>query len=213
MLRRIRITLACVFFIGLALLFLDFTGTAHHWLSWMAKVQALEAVLAINVVVVVLLVLLTLVFGRIYCSIICPLGVMQDVFGWMGKKAKKNRYTFSKEVKWLRYGVLAMALGQLFCDILAQLINAWPNKKLLGYPYWTQLKDLLPCLLLSLVMAGLVAAVQLLGLHDLVTLLIQVPLGALVYVLGARLLKLDSFDYILNMAKTILQKRRAGENR
>ena len=45
------------------------------------------------------------------------------------------------------------------------------------------------------------------------TLVIQVPLGALVYVLGARLLKLDSFDYILNMAKTILQKRRAGENR
>jgi O-antigen/teichoic acid export membrane protein len=113
----------------------------------------------------------------------------------------------------LRYGVLAMALGQLFCDILAQLINAWPNKKLLGYPYWIQLKDLLPCLLLSLVMAGLVAAVQLLGLHDLVTLLIQVPLGVLVYTLGARLLKLDSFDYILNMAKSILQKRRAGENR
>ena len=113
----------------------------------------------------------------------------------------------------LRYGVLAMALGQLFCDILAQVINAWPNKKLLGYPYWIQLKDLLPCLLLSLVMAGLVAAVQLLGLHDLVTLLIQVPLGVLVYTLGARLLKLDSFDYILNMAKSILQKRRAGENR
>ena len=72
MLRKIRISLAAVFFIGLSLLFLDFTGTAHHWLSWMAKVQALEAVLAINVVVVVLLVLLTLVFGRIYCSIICP---------------------------------------------------------------------------------------------------------------------------------------------
>ena len=113
----------------------------------------------------------------------------------------------------LHYGVLAMALGQLLCDILAQLINAWPNKKLLGYPYWTQLKDLLPCLLLSLAMAGCVAAVQLLSLPDLVTLVIQVPLGALAYVLGARLLKLDSFDYILNMAKTILQKRRAGENR
>jgi hypothetical protein len=45
-----------------------------------------------------------------------------------------------------------------------------------------------------------------------VTLLIQVPLGVLVYTLGARLLKLDSFDYILNMAKSILQKRREGEN-
>ena len=114
MLRKIRITLACMFFIGLALLFLDFTGTAHHWLSWMAKVQALEAVLALNVVVIALLVVLTLVFGRIYCSVICPLGMMQDIFGWLGKKSKKNRYTFSKEVKWLRYGMLAVfgtALG------------------------------------------------------------------------------------------------------
>ena len=110
----------------------------------------------------------------------------------------------------LRYGVLAMALGQLFCDILAQLINAWPNKKLLNYPYWTQLKDLMPCLLLSLAMAGCVHAVQLLGLHDLLTLVIQILLGVVIYVLGAKLLKLDSFDYILNMVKTILQRRKAG---
>lgn len=110
----------------------------------------------------------------------------------------------------LRYGVLAMALGQLACDILAQLINAWPNKKLLGYPYWTQLHDLMPCLILSLVMAACVLTVQLLGLHDLVTLLIQVPLGVLVYVLGSRLLKLDSFDYILSTAKKMLQRRKAG---
>jgi O-antigen/teichoic acid export membrane protein len=109
----------------------------------------------------------------------------------------------------LHYGVLAMALGQLVCDILAQLINAWPNKKLLNYPYWTQLRDLLPCLLLSLAMAGCVLAVQLLGLSDLLTLLIQVPLGVAIYVLGSVLLKLDSFEYILSIAKKMLQKRKA----
>ena len=108
MLRKIRITLAAVMFIGITWLFLDFTGTAHHWLAWMAKAQFLEAVLALNVAVIVALVALTLVFGRIYCSIICPLGIMQDVFGWLGKKAKKNRYTYSKEMKWLRYPVLAV---------------------------------------------------------------------------------------------------------
>ena len=108
MLRKIRITLATVMFIGITWLFLDFTGTAHHWLAWMAKAQFLEAVLALNVAVIVALVALTLVFGRIYCSIICPLGIMQDVFGWLGKKAKKNRYTYSKEMKWLRYPVLAL---------------------------------------------------------------------------------------------------------
>ena len=83
MLRKIRIALGSVFFIGLTLLFLDFTGTLHHWLGWLAKVQALEAVLALNVVIIVGLVLLTFIFGRIYCSIICPLGVMQDIFGWL----------------------------------------------------------------------------------------------------------------------------------
>ena len=110
----------------------------------------------------------------------------------------------------LHYGVLAMALGQLACDILAQLINAWPNKKLLKYPYWTQLHDLLPCLLLSLAMAGCVLSVQLLGLPDLLTLMIQLPLGVAFYILGSRLLKLDSFDYILSTAKKMLQKRKAG---
>ena len=117
MLRKIRITLAAVFFIGLTLLFLDFTGTLHAWLGWMSKVQFWPAVLAINVAVVVVLVALTLVFGRIYCSVICPLGVLQDIFGWLGKKAKKNRYTYSKEVAWLRYPMLVIFIAALLAGI------------------------------------------------------------------------------------------------
>ena len=117
MLRKIRITLAAVMFIGITWLFLDFTGTAHHWLGWMAKVQLLEAVLAVNAVVIAALVVLTLVFGRIYCSVICPLGIMQDVFGWLGKKAKKNRYTYSKEKIWLRAGFLAVMLLALLLGL------------------------------------------------------------------------------------------------
>jgi len=123
-LRPLRITLATVFLLGLAFLFLDFTGTAHHWLGWMAKAQALEAVLALNVVVILLLVVLTLVFGRIYCSVICPLGIMQDIFGWFGKKAKKNRYTYSPAKTWLRYIVLALFLIAFVAGIssLVQLL-------------------------------------------------------------------------------------------
>ena len=124
MLRKIRITLATVMFVGLTLLFLDFTGTLHHWLSWMARVQALEAVLALNVAVIVLLVVLTLVFGRIYCSVICPLGIMQDIFGWLGKKTKKNRYTYSRALSWLRYGVLGVFVVALVAhvSVLVQLL-------------------------------------------------------------------------------------------
>lgn len=121
MLRKIRIVLAAVMLIGVTWLFVDFTGTAYHWFAWMPKLQFLEAVLALNVAVIIGLAVLTLVLGRIYCSVICPLGIMQDVFGWMGKKARKNRYTYSKEVKWLRYPVLVVfvialvaGLGTLF---------------------------------------------------------------------------------------------------
>ena len=104
-------------FMGITLLFLDFTGTMSHWVSWMPKLQFLEAVLALNVVVIMALVVLTFVFGRIYCSVICPLGIMQDIFGWLGKKQKKNRYTYSKELKWLRYPVLVLFIIALVAGI------------------------------------------------------------------------------------------------
>ena len=111
MLRKIRITLAAIFFVGVTLLFLDFTGTLHAWLGWMAKIQLLPAVLALNFGAVAILLLLTLLFGRIYCSVICPLGVMQDIISWIhGKTKKKNRFRFSwsPAKNWLRYTVLVL---------------------------------------------------------------------------------------------------------
>ena len=124
MLRKTRIILAAIFFVGITLLFLDFTGTLHTWFGWMAKVQLLPAILALNVGVVGVLALLTLLFGRLYCSVICPLGVMQDIFAWLGKKAKKNRYSYSPEKKWLRYIMLVLFIISLLVGggVLAQLL-------------------------------------------------------------------------------------------
>ena len=99
----------------ITLLFLDFTGTMHHWFGWLAKVQFLPAVLAMNFVVVAVLVVLTLIFGRIYCSVICPLGIMQDVISWL--RRKKNRFSYSKEVKWLRYPVLVVFIVALVAGV------------------------------------------------------------------------------------------------
>lgn len=110
---KIRRILAIIFFTFITLLFLDFTGTIHTWFGWMAKIQFLPAVLALNLVVIAVLVLLTLLMGRIYCSIICPLGVLQDIFGWFGKKAKKNRYSYSKPMNMLRYVMLAVLIVAL----------------------------------------------------------------------------------------------------
>ena len=115
MLRKIRTIFAAVFFVLITLLFLDFTGTAHHWLGWLAKIQFLPAVLALNVVVIVALVLLTLVFGRIYCSVICPLGVFQDVLARF--RRKKNKYSYSKEVRWLRYPILVLFVIALVAGV------------------------------------------------------------------------------------------------
>lgn len=108
MLRKIRLTFAIFFFVLITLLFLDFTGTLHAWFGWMAKIQFLPALLALNVGVVIILIALTLLFGRVYCSVICPLGVFQDVVSWLGKKRKKNRYSYSPALNWLRYGVLGV---------------------------------------------------------------------------------------------------------
>ncbi|WP_300722628.1 4Fe-4S binding protein [uncultured Alistipes sp.] len=119
MLRKIRTTLAILCFALITLLFLDFTGTLHAWFGWLAKIQFLPALLALNLGVVALLVLATLLFGRIYCSIICPLGVMQDIiarFGSRGRK-RKYRYSYSPAKNWLRYGVLALFIAALVAGI------------------------------------------------------------------------------------------------
>ena len=117
MLRRIRLILALVCFVLITLLFLDFTGTAHRWFGWLAKIQLLPALLALNVGVVVLLVALTLLFGRVYCSVICPLGVMQDIFGYFGMKSKKNRYSWSPARNVLRYTLLALAVAAVIAGV------------------------------------------------------------------------------------------------
>jgi ferredoxin len=108
MLRKIRIILALIFFFGTTLLFLDFTGTVHAWLGWMSRVQLIPAILALNIGIVVALIAITIIFGRIYCSVICPLGVFQDIIAWIGKRNKRNPYSYSNEKKILRIVFLAI---------------------------------------------------------------------------------------------------------
>ena len=115
MLRRTRILLATVAFVMVTLLFLDLTGTMRHSFGWMAKIQFLPALLAMNLVIVVALLLLTLVFGRIYCSVVCPLGVMQDLMARFNRK--KNKYSYSKAKKWLRYGLMGVFIIALIAGV------------------------------------------------------------------------------------------------
>ena len=135
MLRKIRIALAAVFLVGITLLFL---GIGHGWWGWMAKLQFLPSALALNLAVILGILLLTFVFGRIYCSVICPMGVFQDLVLWIRrtggkwlqdaqtrrlKKLKESgstekpkvkqylkRFSYVKEHRWVRYGVLVLSI-------------------------------------------------------------------------------------------------------
>lgn len=102
--------------------------------------------------------------------------------------------------------VEAMACSLLFTTLLSSFINAFPNKKLLRYSYWEQLLDMLPSVLLSLGMGAVVFCISLLPLNDVVTLLIQIALGVLLYVGGSVLFRVESFTYILSVAKSYLKK-------
>jgi O-antigen/teichoic acid export membrane protein len=105
------------------------------------------------------------------------------------------------------YGVMAIAISLLVSDIICQIINSWPNKKLINYGYFEQLKDITPSIILAWVMGGIVYCVSFLGLNDILTLVIQIPLGVAIYTLGAKLFKMESFDYLLVVIKSIIGKK------
>ena len=126
MLRKIRIAAAALFFAGITLLFV---GIGHQWWGWMAKLQFLPSCMALNFAAIAFVLLLTLVFGRIYCSVICPMGVFQDlvirVHKLLSPKGRKPKRHFVKEPRIVRYGVLALVIvtaltfSQLLLTVLA----------------------------------------------------------------------------------------------
>lgn len=104
----------------------------------------------------------------------------------------------------MQYGVMAMAYSSLVSSVLSQIINSWPNRKLLNYSYLDQLKDMMPNMLLTVVMGAAVYSIYFLGLPDWLTLFIQIPLGVLLYAGGAKLFHLESFEFALSL----IRKRR-----
>lgn len=105
-----------------------------------------------------------------------------------------------------KISVMAMAYSLLVTSVLGQIINSWPNKKLLHYSYLEQLKDILPGIALASFMGACVYCVNFLSFNTWLTLIIQVPLGITVYIGLSVLFKLESFTYILNMVKPMISK-------
>jgi teichuronic acid exporter len=101
------------------------------------------------------------------------------------------------------YGVYAIALGQVLGGIISTFINAYPNKQLLGYSYKEQWNDVMPSLLLSLMMGAVVYSFKWFEFSVLITLIIQVCIGAILYIGLAWMFKLECFYYLLSSAKEI----------
>ncbi|MBN2396546.1 MAG: lipopolysaccharide biosynthesis protein [Candidatus Atribacteria bacterium] len=106
------------------------------------------------------------------------------------------------------YGVYAIALGSIINGLISTIINSFPNGKLLNYSYKEQWKDITPSLLLSLVMGAAVYNVQLFGMTEWPTLIVQGFVGIILYVGMARIFKLECFTYLLLTCKDILTNRK-----
>lgn len=113
----------------------------------------------------------------------------------------------------MRYGPLIIAYSLLFTSLCGQIINSFPSKKLMNYSYGSQLKDLIPNLGLSLLMGGIVYLVTFIGLNNLMTLLIQIPLGVGLYILFSKLFHVDSYLYILETFKEIIYTKKSNKSR
>lgn len=126
-LRVIRLVIEWILFIGFILLLSDPTGWLQHILGWLPKTQWMPAALNLSVVLL-LLIILTALFGRVYCSMLCPLGAMQDGFSWIGQKLRKSGHIYHTEYKWLRYTVMV-----LFILMLLWPSTAWLSRLIEPY--------------------------------------------------------------------------------
>lgn len=107
------------------------------------------------------------------------------------------------------FGVMAMAYSLLVSTVTSMIINSWPNRKLLNYSFKEQIIDIIPGICIALIMGILVSLIQLFNLPTLLTLIIQILLGAVIYIGLSAILKLESFEYLWSMARNIISKRKA----
>lgn len=113
----------------------------------------------------------------------------------------------------LPFGVYALALSEVFGGILSSFINAYPNKKLLNYGYGEQIKDIFPSLFLSLVMGVIVYQLLYLGLSPLITMLLQIIVGAIIYTGLAFLFKLECFTYLVQTLFSLVKSKRNTQSK
>lgn len=108
----------------------------------------------------------------------------------------------------VNHGVMTMAYSLLVSGLTSQIINSWPNRKLLNYRYMDQMRDIMPSIMAAFLMGVFVYFIGYMGLLDGFMLLIQVCVGVVVYVCFSILFKIEAFYYILRIIKSITVRRK-----
>lgn len=108
----------------------------------------------------------------------------------------------------MNISVMAMAYSLLVSSLASQIINTWPNKKLLNYGYLEQLKDILPSITLAVVMGAIISLFSLIELNMAIQLCLQIIFGMVIYWFGSRIFKLESYEYIVGLIKAIIKKKK-----
>lgn len=112
MLRKLRIGISVLFLGLITFFFLDFADILPIGFHRLAHLQFVPALLSVSIGILLFLVVLTLLFGRVYCSTICPMGILQDVIAriskWKEKKKKRYRYSPAKNI--LRWSVVGLTI-------------------------------------------------------------------------------------------------------
>ncbi len=117
-----------------------------------------------------------------------------DVFLWLEiiKKVLGIVVLFAT----LPFGLTWMIIGKIISSLISTFINAFPNKKLLNYGFTEQIKDILPAVLLSALMGGVVYGLGYIPINYIAVLAIQVVAGIVIYVLLSELFKVDAYKFI-----------------
>src|ERR1019366_6925640 len=126
--KKVRITLSLILFSLITFYFLDFADLLPHKFHAVMQWQMVPAILAMNLVVLTLIVVVTLLFGRVYCSSLCPMGIFQDIADWIAKRFnRKKKYPHFKEYRILRWSIVAIVLVAFLCGfhILLNLLDPY----------------------------------------------------------------------------------------
>jgi hypothetical protein len=107
---------------------------------------------------------------------------------------------------------MAIGYSLLVSSLLSQVINSWPNRKLLNYNYFDQLKDIMPGIGLAIIMGFVVYWFKYLPIHNALILIIQVVVGAVIYLAGSIVFKLESYEYIKNILIGYLNRRKNNKS-